>query len=194
MGDITNLVGGVKDGDHEAVRGLWEAYYPRLVRLARVRLAGLPRRAADEEDVALAAFDSFVRGAEAGRFPRLDGRDDLWQVLVLLTARKAADLKQHERREKRGGGRVRGDSALGEAVGFAEVIGREPSPAFAAEVAEQCRVLLEALPDGLRSLATGKLEGLSNAELAARLECSHATVERKLQRIRAIWEGMTEED
>ena len=46
------------------------------------------RRAADEEDVALSAFDSFCRGAEQGRFPQLDGRDDLWHLLVVITVRK----------------------------------------------------------------------------------------------------------
>jgi hypothetical protein len=45
-----------------------------MVGLARARLQGLPRRAADEEDVALSAFASFCRAAEAGRFPRLCDR------------------------------------------------------------------------------------------------------------------------
>ena len=34
---------------------------------------------ADEEDVALSAFDSLCRGAVEGRFPRLDDRNDLWR-------------------------------------------------------------------------------------------------------------------
>jgi DNA-directed RNA polymerase specialized sigma24 family protein len=165
---------------------LWERYYRRLVGLARARLAGLPRPAADEEDVALSAFDSFCRGAENGRFPRLADRDDLWQVLVVITARKAADLRQHEQRQKRGGGR--------ENVAIGDVVGREPTPAFAAEVAEECRRLLDSLPEEtLRKLALGKLEGHTNPELAARLGCSLATVERKLARIRHIWKRRRDE-
>jgi len=46
-----------------------ERYFRRLVGLARKKLRAAPRRAADEEDVALSAFDSFCRGAEQGRFP-----------------------------------------------------------------------------------------------------------------------------
>jgi len=62
--------------------------------------------------VALSAFDSFCRAITQGRYPQLSDRDDLWQQLVLITARKAIDLVHHERRLKRGGGTVRGDSAL----------------------------------------------------------------------------------
>jgi hypothetical protein len=55
---------------------------------ARHKLRGVPRRAADEEDVALSAFDNFCRAAEHGRFPDLADRDDLWQLLLVLTDRK----------------------------------------------------------------------------------------------------------
>ena len=54
-----------------------------------------PRRADDEEDIALAAF-SFYRRDERGQFPRLEGRDDLWQLLFMLAVRKADDLTRRE--------------------------------------------------------------------------------------------------
>ena len=47
---------------------------------------------ADEEDVALSAFKSFVRAVQEDRFLKLDDRDDLWQILVMLTLRKATIL------------------------------------------------------------------------------------------------------
>ena len=170
-GSVTHWISLLKAGEHAAAQPLWEAYCRRLAGLARHKLRAAPRRAADEEDVALSAFVSFCRGAEQGRFPRLDDRDDLWQLLVLLTARKAYRLLQHERRLKRGGGAVRHASALAEeeGAGLAEVVGREPTPAFAAEVAEQCRRLLDGLGNAeLRAVALAKLEGYSNAEIAAR--------------------------
>src|SRR5262249_37474073 len=143
-----------------AAEELWQRYFARLVGLARARLRGQPRAAADEEDVALSAFDSFCRGAEQGRFPRLEDRDDLWQLLVLLTARKAWRLIAHERRQRRGGGEVQHASALeeGEEEGLAGVIGREPTPEFAAQVADECRRLLDGLGDAqLRAVALAKL-------------------------------------
>src|SRR4051795_1433315 len=100
-GCVTVWLEQLKAGDPAAAKPLWDGYFARLVALARQKLRALPRAAADEEDVALSAFDSFCRGAERGRFPRLEDRHDLWQVLLMLTQRKAADLIQHEAREKR---------------------------------------------------------------------------------------------
>ena len=95
---VTVWLQQLKAGDPNAAKPLWDGYFARLVALARTRLKALPRAAADEEDVALSAFDSFCRGAAEGRFPRLDDRDDHWQVLFVLTTRKAIGLVRHETR------------------------------------------------------------------------------------------------
>src|SRR5436305_7405580 len=100
---VTFWIGQLKAGDSLAAQKLWEGYYGRLVGLARARLRGAGVRAADEEDVALSAFASFCRGAEHGRFPQLADRDDLWRLLVVLTARKAWHRRRDEQRPKRGG-------------------------------------------------------------------------------------------
>jgi hypothetical protein len=162
-GSITVWIDHLKAGDPEAAERLWVAYFGRLVGLARQKLRGQPRAAADEEDVALSAFDSFFRGAEQGRFPRLADRDDLWQLLVMLTARKVCRVVQHERRLKRGGGNVRHTSALPEEQ-LAAVVGSEPTAEFAAQLAEEYRRLLTALPDAeLRAVAVAKMEGWGTA-------------------------------
>ncbi len=195
-GSVTDWICALKEGDAAAAQKLWERYFRRLVGLARKKLRAAPRRAADEEDVALSAFDSFCRGAEQDRFPQLHDRLDLWQLLVLLTARKAVDLAQHERRQKRGGGAVLDEAALpGPADSSApeaaleQIEGPEPTPAFAAQVAEECRRLLERLESPeLRSVALLKVEGYGNEEIAAQLGCGLRTVERRLRLIRSIWE------
>ncbi len=190
-GSVSLWLGRLAAGDEAAVRPLWQRYFARLVVLARQRLRGLPGAAVDGEDVALSAFDSFCRAAEQGRFPRLEDRDDLWQVLVLLTARKAVNLLKHERRHKRGGGRVRNasDVAADSEDVLAGVLGREPTPEFAAQVAEECRRLLERLDDdGLRAVALAKMEGHTNAEIAQQLGCAETTVERRLKAIRRLWD------
>src|SRR5262249_22536533 len=128
------------------------------------------------------------------RFPQLLDRNDLWKLLVVITARKAVDVMKHENRKKRGGGIVVGESAVlpqtsasGEG-GINQAVSPDPSPEFAVQVAEECRRLLRSLEDAtLRSVAVWKMEGYSNDEIAAKLGCVPRTVERKLRVIRSLW-------
>lgn len=193
---VTRWLQQLQQGDPAAAQQLWQGYFHRLVALARQRLRGARLREADEEDVALSAFDSFCRGAVRGRFPLLGDRGNLWRLLVTLTVRKAADLANRQRRKKYGGGAVRGDSALvgppdaDGPAGADQFAGGEPTPEFAAEVAEECRRLLDLLGDEeLRSVALWKMEGYTNAEIATQLGCVESTVERRLRVIRSLWRG-----
>jgi DNA-directed RNA polymerase specialized sigma24 family protein len=196
-GSITNVLDALKAGDRAAAQQLWEAYYKKLVFLAHKRLRSVPRGAADSEDVALSAFHCFCRGVEKGRFPRLDDRDDLWQILVHVTTAKAVDLIKYQSRQKRGGGVAHlGQSPDQRSSGASEAepaegVSREPSPDFAAQVAEQFERLLGALKDEtLRRVALWKFEGYTNEEIAGKdkLDCSERTVERKLGVIKSLWE------
>jgi DNA-directed RNA polymerase specialized sigma24 family protein len=191
-GRVTIWLEQLKAGDPAAVKPLWDGYFTRLVALARARLRSLPRAAADEEDVALSAFDSFCRGVGEGRFPRLDDRDDLWQVLFVITTRKAIGLVRHATCDKRGGQAVFAPSGAANSPApnaLAEVAAAGPPPELAAEVAEECARLLGLLGDGrLRQVAIWKMEGYTNEEIAGKLNRSIPTVERKLAAIRTIWE------
>jgi RNA polymerase sigma factor (sigma-70 family) len=184
---VTQWISALKQGDQAAAQGLWEAYFRRLVSLARARLRDAPRRIADEEDVALGAFYSFCRGARAGRFPRLDDRNDLWQILVVITMRKAIDLYKYEGRKSRGMGRVQSLEELTQ-EGLESIGGDGPTAEHAAQLAEEYQRLMERLGDPtLQTVAAWKLEGYTNDEIAARLGCVTKTVERKLARIRSKW-------
>lgn len=200
QGSISRWLGDLKAGDHDAVQPLWERYYGRLVRLARARLKLRRRSGAveDEEDAALSAFHSFCEGAACGRFPRLADRDDLWKLLVVITARKAGAQLQREGRQKRGGGRVVGAADLPHADPQAstgddlleQVMGAEPTPEFAAMVAEEYGRLLDRLDDDeLRRVALDRMEGYTCDEIAARLGCARRTVARRLDLIRKVWES-----
>jgi DNA-directed RNA polymerase specialized sigma24 family protein len=184
-GSISRWLDQLRGKDEQAAARLWERYFQRLVELARAKLRGAPRRAADEEDVALSAFDSLCRGVEAGRFPQLLDRDGLWGLLVVLTVRKVAHLKRHTARQKRGGAAT---PAEGEEADLGRVLDAGPTPEFAAQMAEQSGRLLDRLGDAeLRAVALWKMEGYGNDEIAERLNCSVRSVGRKLRVIRAIW-------
>jgi DNA-directed RNA polymerase specialized sigma24 family protein len=196
-GSITCWIDHLKAGDPAAAQPLWERYFQRLVGLARVKLPPKLRAGgdSDEEDAALSAFQSFCQGAAQGRFPRLDDRHDLWQLLVTITARKAADQIERARALKRGGGRLLDEAALDgpdperRIGGLDQLPSPDPTPEFAAMVAEQYQHLLDLLGDKtLRSIAVWKLEGDTSEEIAGKLGCSLRTVANKLTLIRLRWE------
>ena len=194
--DLTRWISQLGDGNEAAAQVLWQQYFGRLVRFARRKLTDLPHRTFDEEDVALSAMFTFFRGMEEGRFAHVAGRDDLWKLLVTITARKIYGQQRHTMREKRGGGHVRGESAFQSADhdqdmanGIGEVLGREPSPELAIMLVENTQQFLECLgEESLIQIARMKLEGWSNDEIALQLGCVRRTVERKLERIREKWE------
>jgi len=196
-GSITHWLGALKAGDLAAAQPLWERYFQRLVRLARQKLRAGRRGGADSdaEDAALSVFDSFCDDAARGRFPQLDDRDDLWRLLVTITTHKVTDHVRRHGRQKRGGGRILDEAALdgpgpgGRPAGLDAIVGSEPTPSFAAMVAEQYSRLLDSLGDEtLRRIALLKMEGYTLDEIAAQLGCARRTVVNKLQLIRMRWE------
>src|SRR5262245_22032564 len=182
FGSVSRLLGGLRDGDDEAVRQLWQRYFRPLVRLAGRALSSRGGEPSDAEDVALSAFWELCQQAAHPEttLPRLHNRANLWKLLACFTARRALDLARKEGRRRRV---VAEEPALGEG-GFESFAGRGPPPEFGAAVAD----LLECLPaDELRRIAVAKMEGHTNAEIARGLGRSLSTVERKLQVIRALW-------
>jgi RNA polymerase sigma factor (sigma-70 family) len=190
-GSITECLDRLKAGHPVAAQQIWERYFQRLVQLARKHLQRNRPRAADEEDVALSAFDSFCRAAQAGRFPQLDNRENLWRLLVVVTERKASHLLRDEGRQKRGGKALpRPEPGLGtNGEGVEQILSREPAPEFAAQLVEEYERLLTKLGDHtLQTVVSLKMEGYTNEEIARKLDCTPRSVYRKLRIIRGVWE------
>lgn len=195
--ELTQWIHRLADGDSEAAERVWEAYFQKLVQIAKKKLSGVTLRASDEEDIALSAMHSFCRGMVMKKFTWVNDRHDLWKLLVTLTARKATAHMRNHFTMKRGGGNVRGESIFqnqnqnddfSNFNGIADVLGKEPTPELADGVVENCQQLLGLLKDErLRQIAVMTLEGDSPADIAEKLGCVRRTVERKLERIREIW-------
>lgn len=193
---VTDWIHALKDGDQGAAQQLWQRFVDRLLKIARSQLGQAPRRMADEEDVVVSAFDDLCRGVQEGRFPNLYDRDDLWQILVMLTERKATSQRRRELAAKRGGGKVRGDSILhrigspGDGGDTEQQADTLATPELAIQIADELGELLEKLNDWmLVRIAVDKLHGYTNEEIADRLDMSLRSVERKLRLIRMIWES-----
>ena len=191
---ISQWIAGLKGGEADDIQRLWEHYSARLTELARQRLQGVPKRIADEEDIAQSVFYSLCRGAQAGRMNKINGRDDLWWMLLAITKMKVVDHIRREAAEKRGAGMVvteaelAAGAGLGQAFSLDDLIGDDPTPEFLAILEEEHRRLIDLLGDNrLKKIANARIEGYTNDEVAHELQISKRSVERKLQLIRDRW-------
>src|SRR5207249_1463051 len=127
-------------------------------------------------------------------FSELKDRNDLWRLLVTITDRKAKNFVRAETRQKRGSGKIRGESGFhgnakdkkkqnGEtsaANGADQFAGDEPTPEFTAMLLYYVQHLLDGLDEDLREIALLNLEGYSNDEIAQEINRSSRTVERRV--------------
>jgi DNA-directed RNA polymerase specialized sigma24 family protein len=182
---LSSFFPALRTGAPEAANKVWSHFHARLVMLANSRLEKRVRRIVDGEDIAQAVFNSCFRAVSEGRVPDLYDRDNLWAFLVEITARKTLNANRDERAQKRGGGRVLGESAFlnrsdSFSTGLNDVAGDEPSPELVTEVVDSTEWLLNSVDSDARAVVMMKLEGHWNREIAARLGFSLAKVERKL--------------
>src|SRR5436309_1870276 len=77
-----------------------------MIALARSRLQSVPKRKADEEDVAQEPCASRWRGAVQGCFPELTDREHLWPCPCVLPIRKARHPRTKPKRKNRRGRKV----------------------------------------------------------------------------------------
>ncbi len=189
---VTIWLNQFKEGQTDAVQPLWNAYFTKMVTLARTKLGTAPRVALDEEDVVASAFFSFCEGVKDGRFPKLDSRDDLWSILFTIVVAKSASHARFEGRQKRGSGKVihasstEGDNSAADLL--ADLASLEPTADEAAIMVEDLKALLDGLGDSiLQKVAIWKMDGYTNREIANLLNKSEPTIERKLKIIRETW-------
>ena len=199
QGSVTLLAQGLQSDDpavrDAAARQIWQHYLGALLALARANLDARVRRREDEEDVLQSMYKSFCLRQQRGDYD-LANRDQLWDLLVTITLRKARNAAQRHcfkirdvRREQAGDGP--GAEPSGPPCRALEGIeDSDPTPAQAAVLNEALERRLEALSDpGLRLIALRKLEGYTNREIATERGVTERSVERKLQMIRNRWES-----
>ena len=177
-GSITLLYQQWRQGESTSLGQLIERFRPRLLALANSTFGGRIPRIADAEDALQSAMISFWGQVEEGKFDEQLDRDDLWNLLGLITVRKAIKLNSREKAQKRGAGNVVTGVPLEEIV----------CDGADASLDVLCSELLEMLDADVRAFALLRLMGHKNREIADRLDCTERTVERKLQLVRVVWE------
>ena len=194
---VTGWLRQLEAGNSQAAQPLYEHFCSRLQELARHRIPDSVRGAYDHDDVSNSAFHSLFLGIREQRY-QLRDRTDFWRLLMTIAERKIAHRIRDESRDKRDVHRVvqnslflrrPSDSPQNEGGSLDSLAGHEPTPEFAAEVADTCDAMLAALPDDdYRKIALLRLENHSSDEIAAKLGCTRRTVQRKLLIIRRTWQ------
>lgn len=181
---VTTWIRGLKQGDDDAAAQIWGRFFNRVCGLARHKLGAQVSAVADPEDVALSAMHALYRGARDERFRHLEDRDDLWDVVAMITIRKSIDVQR--RNLVRSSGAAEERIPLDVVADPATVDGML-NDGYIETLCETGQELVERLEDRLRPVALLRLEGYSNAEIAPRIGRSLPTVERYLNLIRATW-------
>ena len=187
--DVTVWLNKMKEEPDQSLEKIWNKYYKHLITFARKKLGNAPRRNFDEDDIVSSVLESFFDGVQQDRFPKLNDRTDLWKILLTMTARKTAQNIRSEMAEKRGGGDVRGESVFSGSSSAGIDKFQSPTEKFAEDLTFEMKERLAELGDEvLQSVAIMKLQGYTNAEIASEMEVVERTIERKLERIREIWQ------
>lgn len=189
-GSVSNWIAALRGNDHEAAQRLWDRYFKGLLGVARHELAKRgPQAINDDDDVALSAFHAFCHGLNGGQYPDLRNRDDLWGLLVVITARKANDRAKGELAQKRGGGQLPLSLDALTADQLMRLCEERPDPHMAALIADEWTRLLQSLEEPLQQVMIWKLEGLTNSEISERSGCTRQTIQRRLRLIRETLEN-----
>ena len=184
-GSVSQWIGRLKNGTDSAARYIWDRYRRPLQSLASAELGDSPRSVSDDEDVVIRAFAAFLRRTREGAYGTMQTRDDLWRLLVTIT-------RTYAWKQSRFLGRIRRrmtikDPRANERM-LTQLASSCPPPDVLASVSDSLRVLIDRLEDPeLKEVAMGRLNGLTNEELAAKQSRSVRTIERRLVLIRNVW-------
>lgn len=184
-GSITRWISELRRDNPAAKEMIWIRFVSRLVHIAEQKLRNTACRVPDGDIIASAAFADFFE-RDPDDFEKLVDRNDLWQILVTITERRVIDMIRSEGAQKRGGGQIIGEGDLGT---FSMLPGSSNAPDVELMMIEAFEDRLNSLKNPLlQQIAIGKMEGLTNDELAAKYEISSRSVERRLSEIRKKWQ------
>ena len=192
---VTQWIEGLRTGESDAVAAVWDRLSPSLQLSAGRVLESYRIRTISGEDVVGVAFLNCLNRLQSGGYEEISNRLMLSALFQTAVKRQARDEAAKEYAEKRGGGRVRGESAFkgkpGKATpGFDQLNGGMATPDSVLEATELFVQLTEQLSGDERTAAILKVDGYSNREIATELDCSVPTVERKLRRVREVFSAL----
>lgn len=182
-------------GNEDVVQEFWEAYAPALERIAKSRMNPALQQRLGPEDVLQSVCRTFIRRGRKGEY-QLGNSEELWRLLCAITLTKVRQHARFHLRKRRGMNRevsLEGERADGSAGLPDRAAAPGPTPAEAAEFADQVDHLFAGLDEEEKQLVQLRLEGLDGPSIAAKMRCSERTVRRLLERVRLRWEQEIQE-
>ena len=180
------LIEGLRNGDRDALAAFCQQYGDALRRIADRKLPNAVRRRIDPEDVVQSVCRTFFRRANEGEF-HLGSSGELWRLLCAITLTKVHEQTRFHLRQKRGVNREsEPEPRPDEDSVIHQPAAAEPSPAHAAQFADQFQQLLQQLEPNEQRIVDLKLQEFTNEQIAEQLQCSERTVRRILKRVQAV--------
>jgi hypothetical protein len=190
---ITQLLQQLGSADATVNERLFRFYRCQLQEAARNALAGHNRRVEDEEDLLSVVLGDFLMAGAGGLIQVPDSREDVLRMLWVRVYQRARNMVRDEHRQRRGGGRVRGDSVFGNPDnedyegGFDCFPDDSPLPEeavlLAENVAELHQRFFDCLGPVLEPVGRLWLQGYTPTEIANQLNVGLSSAYRKLDKI-----------
>jgi len=171
-----------KEGNREALGELCLRFQSHIWGLARVRLQrlGLSDRFTSADDVAQETFLKLYP-KDAASLSQVCDSESFISYLARVICGHCVDQRRRASADKRGGGRVVGESELSDDGSRSPLDGPARENGWEDVVRDECRELFDAITDPEQRVLLGlKLEGLTNQEMADALGVSQATVKRRI--------------
>lgn len=177
------MIAGLLIGNEDSYRVFWECYGKRLDGVARKYMPrGLARRM-EPADVVQSVCKSFFRRATGGEIQLTDA-DSLWGLLCAITLNKMRMKQRFHMAKKRALSREQDVSGQDErSAPVAVAKGESPDETVMFE--DQFDELMTKLEKSERRILRMKMDGYTNTEIAAKLDCSERTVRRVMVRMRS---------
>ena len=179
-----DLLQRLESGDAEAAALVFDRYARRLIGLSRRQLDKRVRGKVDADDVVNSVIRTFCRRAAERPFD-LDGPDGLWALLVEIALRKCGRWNRHFHTRKRDVRREQTPPPLADSDCAVEPHDRAaPWPEDEVVLRETVERLLGALDERTRTVCEMRLQGYEIKEIAVALNCTEATINRKIRNIK----------
>ncbi|MEZ5944309.1 MAG: sigma-70 family RNA polymerase sigma factor [Planctomycetaceae bacterium] len=177
------LIAGVREGNNAACTRFWNLFGPLIQRVAARHISPSMKRRIGQESILLSACRTFFHHAQQGEYDIPDS-DSVWRLLCAITVNKVRmKVRYHSSQRRDLRAEVHGDSVP-------DIPAENPSTVEELEFAEHLDHLLSQFDDEEKRVVEGKLQGMSNAEIAESMGCSERTIRRLLNRLQLSLQSM----